>query len=74
MGRLARWIALLFTFTGAYLVTSNNISLFSFGWFISGIATFFWCIFAFQDKDTPRFLMELCFFILCFRGVINFIN
>jgi hypothetical protein len=27
----ARWIDLLFTFTGAYLVTSNNVSLFSFG-------------------------------------------
>ena len=69
---MARWIAFLLTMLGTWLLTNTNINLFSLGWFISGISTTMLTYFAFKDKDVPRALMEVCFILLCIRGVINF--
>mgnify|MGYP001300649059 CR=1 FL=1 len=69
---MARWFAFSLTMLGTWLLTNTNINLFWVGWFISGISTIMWTYFAFKDKDTPRALMEVCFVLLCIRGVINF--
>ena len=69
---MARWFAFALTIFGTWLLTSTNISFFSWGWFISGISTAMWFYFGWKDRDIPTALMELCFVILCIRGVINF--
>ena len=69
---MARWFAFGLTMLGMYLLTNNNFSYFSLGWFLSGVSTAMWAYFAYVDKDIPRGLMELCFVLLCIRGVINF--
>ena len=69
---MARWLAFGLTMLGMYLLTNPNINYFSLGWFLSGVSTAMWAYFAYVDKDTPRGLMELCFVLLCIRGVINF--
>ena len=67
-----RWIAFILTMLGTWLLTNTNFNFFSLGWGISGLSTIMWVIFAYKDKDIPRTLMEVCFVILCIRGVINF--
>ena len=67
-----RWIAFAMTMLGTFLLTNTNINLFSLGWGLSGISTMMWTYFGLRDRDLPRALMELCFVILCIRGVINF--
>ncbi len=69
---MARWFAFAFTMLGTWLLTNTNTEYFSLGWGISAISTLAWAYFAYKDKDIPRGLMELCFVILCIRGVINF--
>ena len=69
---MARWLAFGLTLLGTYLLTNTNINYFSVGWGISGISTVMWFYFGFKDQDIPRALMELCFVLLCIRGVINF--
>ena len=69
---MARWFALILCLVGTWLLTNTNISLFSLGWAISAISTVMWCYFGWKDRDIPRAIMELCFVILCIRGVINF--
>ena len=69
---MARWFALVLTMFGTWLLTSTNISFFSLGWGISAIATAMWFYFGLKDRDFARAIMELCFVILCIRGVINF--
>tara|TARA_Y100001970_G_C14234689_1_gene861031 strand:+ start:1003 stop:1215 length:213 start_codon:yes stop_codon:yes gene_type:complete len=69
---MVRWIAFATTMLGTWLLTNTNISLFSLGWGISGLSTLAWAYFGFKDRDYPRALMEVCFVLLCIRGVINF--
>ena len=69
---MIRWIAFATTMLGTWLLTNTNINLFSLGWAISGISTFAWAYFCFKDRDYPRALMDVCFVLLCIRGVINF--
>ena len=69
---MARWIDLALCLAGTWLLTNTNISLFSLGWAISGVSTAMWCYFGWRDRDITRAIMELCFVVLCIRGVINF--
>ncbi len=69
---MARWLAFATTMLGTWLLTNTNIDLFALGWFISGISTGMWAYFGYKDGDVPRALMEVCFVLLCIRGVINF--
>jgi len=69
---MVRWIAFATTMLGTWLLTNTNVTLFSLGWGISAISTLAWAYFGFKDQDYPRAIMEVCFVLLCIRGVINF--
>ena len=69
-----RWIAFFAAVISLAMLTSGSISLQWVGWSISCCTCLAWAYFARQDKDTPRMLMEFCFFVAALWGVHNWIG
>jgi hypothetical protein len=70
---LFRWIALVLVLLATLLLTSGNINLQWIGWMLGASASVIWAYFARLDKDMPRMLMELFYFVLSLWGVYNWI-
>lgn len=70
---LFRWIALSLVLLATLLLTSGNINLQWIGWMLGASASVIWAYFARLDKDMPRMLMELFYFVLSLWGVYNWI-
>ena len=69
-----RWLAFIAAVVSLGMLTSGAISLQWIGWSISCGTCLAWAYFAKQDKDTPRMLMEICFFLAAGWGVYNWIG
>ena len=69
-----RWVAFIAAVISLAMLTSGIISIQWFGWSISCCTCLAWAYFARQDKDTPRMLMEFCFFVAALWGVHNWIG
>lgn len=69
-----RWVAFLGAVSSLVLLTSGVVSIQWLGWLISSISCLAWIYFARQDRDTPRMLMEMCYFIASLIGVINWLQ
>jgi len=69
-----RWLAFIAAVVSLGMLTSGVISLQWVGWSISCGTCLAWAYFARQDRDTPRMLMELCFFLAAGWGVHNWIG
>ena len=69
-----RWLAFIGAVISLAMLTSGSVSIQWIGWSISCGTCLAWAYFARQDKDTPRMLMETCFFIAALWGVYNWIG
>jgi len=69
-----RWLAFIAAVVSLAMLTSGEVSIQWIGWSISCGTCLAWAYFARQDKDTPRMLMETCFFIAALWGVYNWIG
>ncbi len=66
-----RWIALIGATISLLLLTSGYINVQWIGWSISCTTCLAWAYFAKIDRDTPRMLMELLFFVASVWGIYN---
>ena len=69
-----RWLAFVCAVSSLFLLTSGKIELQWIGWSMSGGSCLAWAYFAYQDKDTPRFLMEGTYFVAALWGVYYWIG
>ena len=51
----------------------NNVAQ-MIGWGLASISCGFWVFIGMKDKDIPRTLMELMYFVLAIRAVMNWFN
>ena len=51
----------------------NNVAQ-MMGWSLASISCGFWVYIGMKDKDIPRTLMELMYFVLAIRAVMNWFN
>jgi hypothetical protein len=70
---LFRWVALVLVLIATLLLTSGDVNLQWIGWVVGAIASGVWAYFARLDKDIPRMLMELFYFLISLWGVYNWI-
>ena len=66
-----RWIAFIAVLISLTLLTSGNVGVQWIGWVISSCSSLAWAWFAVKDKDTPRMLMEICYFAAGAWGIYN---
>ena len=71
---MSRWIFFICAITALFLLTSAVVELQWIGWSISSVSYIAWAYFAYKDKDTPRFLMELTYFGAALWGIYNWIG
>jgi len=71
---MTRWPFFIIAVISLFLLTSAEVGLQWIGWSLSGFSCIGWAYFAYVDKDTPRFLMELTYFSAALWGVYNWIG
>ena len=69
-----RWVFFACAVSALFLLTSAVVHLQWLGWTLSSCSCIGWAYFAYEDKDTPRLLMECTFFIAALWGVYNWIG
>jgi len=70
---LFRWAALILVLIATLLLTSGDVNLQWIGWVVGAVASGAWAYFARLDRDIPRMLMELFYFVVSLWGVYNWI-
>jgi len=68
-----RWLAFLGAVASLLLLTSGDVTVQWIGWSVSCFSCLGWIWFAKEDKDTPRMLMEICYFSAGLWGIYNWI-
>ena len=70
-----RWIGFFLAMIGVYLLSDGdyfgNPLVQSLGWGSACLSALFWVFIGIRDSDIPRTLMELMYFGLAFRAIIN---
>ncbi len=69
-----RWLGFFLAVVGAYILGNANVLSQWFGWTICTISCSIWIIMGIKDKDIPRTLMEVMYFIIGIRAVLNWLN
>ena len=69
-----RWLAFLGAVASLLLLTSGVINFQWIGWSLSSCSCVVWAYFAYKDKDTPRLMMEICYFTAALWGIYNWIG
>jgi hypothetical protein len=72
--KTSKWIAFVAAITCLFFLASGIIALQWIGWALSGVTCIAWAYFAYRDKDTPRCLMEVCYFGAAIVGIYNWIG
>ena len=72
-----RWLGFFLAMLGVYLLSDGdyfgNPMVQSIGWGSACLSALFWVIMGVKDKDVPRMLMEICYFIAGIWGIYNWI-
>tara|TARA_A100001015_G_scaffold296841_1_gene377650 strand:- start:3633 stop:3890 length:258 start_codon:yes stop_codon:yes gene_type:complete len=69
-----RWFGFALAVLGAYILGNAQIKSQWLGWTICTISCSVWIIMGIKDKDTPRTLMEIMYFVIGIRAIINWID
>ncbi len=69
-----RWFGFTLAVLGAYILGNAEIESQWLGWTICTISCFIWIIMGIKDKDIPRTLMEIMYFVIGIRAIINWID
>ena len=59
---------------GAYILGNAQVLSQWLGWLLCTLSCLIWIIMGIKDKDIPRTLMEIMYFIIGIRAVINWLN
>ncbi len=72
-----RWIGFFLAMISIYILSDGdhfgNPVVQSFGWGSACLSTAFWVFIGMRDGDIPRTLMELVYFGLSVRAVVNWL-
>ena len=68
-----RWLGFILAMASAFLLSGEQAEYQWMGWGIACFSCSIWVYMGYKDKDIPRALMELMYFALAVRGVINWI-
>ena len=69
-----RWVGFFLAVTGAYILGNAQILSQWIGWSVCSVSCLIWIFMGLQDRDLPRTLMELMYFIIGIRAIINWVN
>jgi hypothetical protein len=68
-----RWLGFILAMASAFLLSGGQAEYQWMGWGIACFSCSIWVYMGYKDKDIPRALMELMYFALAVRGIINWI-
>tara|TARA_B100000575_G_scaffold242287_1_gene205604 strand:+ start:157 stop:411 length:255 start_codon:yes stop_codon:yes gene_type:complete len=69
-----RWLGFALAVIGAYILGDAKVYSQWLGWTICTVSCFIWIIMGIKDRDIPRTLMEVMYFVIGIRAIINWIN
>ena len=69
-----RWFGFILAVIGAYILGNAQVLSQWMGWTICSISCLIWIFMGIKDRDIPRTLMEVMYFIIGIRAIINWIN
>ena len=69
-----RWFGFFLAVIGAYVLGNAKVSSQSIGWIICSFSCLIWIIMGIKDKDIPRTLMEVMYFVIGIRATINWLD
>ena len=69
-----RWLGFTLAVIGAYILGNARVQSQWLGWSICTVSCFIWIIMGIKDKDLPRTLMEIMYFIIGARAIFNWLN
>ena len=69
-----RWVAFVAAISCLFFLASGVVALQWIGWAISSVTCLAWAYFGWVDKDQPRALMEICYFIAALVGMYNWMG
>ena len=69
-----RWLGFILAVIGAYILGNAQVLSQWLGRALCTLSCLIWVIMGIKDKDTPRTLMEIMYFIIGIRAVINWLN
>ena len=68
------WFGFILAVIGAYILGNAQVLSQWIGWTICSISCLIWIFMGIKDRDVPRTLMEVMYFIIGIRAIINWIN
>tara|TARA_B100000989_G_scaffold163032_1_gene121777 strand:+ start:1338 stop:1595 length:258 start_codon:yes stop_codon:yes gene_type:complete len=69
-----RWFGFILAVVGAYILGNAEIHSQWLGWTICSVSCLIWIAMGIIDKDIPRTLMEIMYFFVGIRAILNWIN
>ena len=69
-----RWLGFILAVVGAYILGNADVLSQWLGWTICSISCFILIIMGIKDRDIPRTLMEIMYFIIGIRAIINWVR
>lgn len=66
-----RWIGFFGAMASAFVLTGGEPVDQMLGWALAAGSCTIWVYMGFKDKDIPRALMEIMYFVLAIRGIYN---
>lgn len=69
-----RWLGFALAVFGAFILGNANVTSQSFGWTLCTASCMIWIFMGIKDRDIPRTLMEIMYFVIGIRAIINWLN
>ena len=69
-----RWLGFLLAVFGAYVLGNAEVNSQWLGWSICTVSCLIWVFMGIKDRDIPRTLMEIMYFIIGLRAIVNWLN
>ena len=69
-----RWVGFSLAVIGAFILGNAEVHSQWLGWSVCTVSCFIWIIMGIKDKDLPRTLMEIMYFIIGARAIFNWLN
>ena len=69
-----RWIGFVLAMIGVFILSGADVATQWIGWAIASCSCSIWIYMGIKDRDTPRTLMELMYFLLGLRAVWNWLE
>ena len=69
-----RWLGFFLAVVGAYILGNADVFSQWLGWTFCSVSCFIWIVMGIKDRDVPRTLMEVMYFIIGIRAIINWVK